>query len=83
MDNGMQKRAPPPVPTHRRPEMTARDEICRGENVRKAWPAERNRTMMSCRKEPFKRIFLIDLIINRCHVATNELHALKNGKALI
>lgn len=38
MDNGMEKRAPPPVPTHSRPEMTARDEIWRGESVRKAWP---------------------------------------------
>lgn len=40
MDNGMEKMAPPPVPTHRRPEMTVRDEIWRGESVRKGGPME-------------------------------------------
>lgn len=43
----MEKRAPPPVPTHRRPEMTARDEIWSGESVRKAWPGERNGAVYS------------------------------------
>lgn len=38
MDNGTEKMAPPPVPTHRRPEMTVRDEIWSGASVRKAWP---------------------------------------------
>lgn len=38
MDNGMEKMAPPPVPTHRRPEMAARDEIWRGDSDRKAGP---------------------------------------------
>lgn len=51
MGNGIENRAPPPVPTHRRPEMTARDETWRGESVRKAWPAKGNRHNMSCRKE--------------------------------
>lgn len=51
MGNGIENKAPPPVPTHRRPEMTARDETWRGESVRKAWPAKGNRHNMSCRKE--------------------------------
>lgn len=41
----MEKRAPPPVPTHRRPEMTASDEIWSGESVRKAWPERGDRAV--------------------------------------
>lgn len=51
MDNGMEKRAPPPVPTHSRPEMTARDEICRGESVRKAWPTRGDEIRVSWAEE--------------------------------
>lgn len=47
MDNGMEKMAPPPVPTHKRPEMIVRDEIWRGESVRKAWPTEGDRSMLA------------------------------------
>lgn len=38
MESGMEKMAPPPVPTHKRPEMTVREEIWRGESVRKGCP---------------------------------------------
>ncbi len=51
MDNGMEKMAPPPVPTHRRPEMMARAEIWRGESVRKAWPKEGDRNMSAERQD--------------------------------
>lgn len=43
MDKGMEKMAPPPVPTHKRPQITVREEIWRGESVRKGWPVERER----------------------------------------
>lgn len=54
MDNGTEKMAPPPVPTHRRLEMTERDEIWRGESVRKAWPAEGDRNMLAELQERVK-----------------------------
>lgn len=40
IDNGMERIAPPPVPTQRRPEMIVREEICRGDSVRKACPTK-------------------------------------------
>lgn len=40
MDRGMEKMAPPPVPTHRRPEMMVTDEIWRGESDKKGWPTK-------------------------------------------
>lgn len=40
MDRGMEKMAPPPVPTHRRPEMMVRDEIWRGDSDKKGWPTK-------------------------------------------
>lgn len=43
----MEKMAPPPVPTHKRPQITVREEIWRGESVRKGWPVERERKLVS------------------------------------
>lgn len=53
MDNGMEKMAPPPVPTHRRLEMTVRDEIWRGDSVRKAGPTEGDGGMSAELQEKF------------------------------
>lgn len=51
----MEKMAPLPVPTHSRPEMTVREEICSGERDKKAGPGEERQRDQQSGAYPFKQ----------------------------